>query len=110
MKAPILIIKRLPALGMAIFPFILLQSEDFKKDPIILNHEKIHLKQQLELFIFGFYLLYFINYLANWIKYKNRDKAYRSIVFECEAYDFEKDLNYLKNRKPYAWFRFINQK
>ncbi|RBQ05914.1 hypothetical protein DRW42_15410 [Pedobacter miscanthi] len=88
---------------MAIFPFILLKSKSFKKDPEIINHEKIHLRQQLELLVFPFYFLYFFNYLINLFKYKNHDRAYRNIIFEREAYDHETDLNYLKNGHWYGW-------
>ncbi|UKT63422.1 hypothetical protein [Pedobacter mucosus] len=103
---PILIIKNLPALGMAIFPFILLKSEKYKDDIEIINHEKIHLRQQLELLIFPFYFLYLLNYLLNYIKYKKHDEAYRNIVFEKEAYDNENNINYLKSR---SWFGWINK-
>ncbi len=107
MKAPILIVKKLPAAGMAIFPFILLKSSGLKNDPTIINHEKIHLRQQLELLIFPFYLLYLINYLVNLIKYQNHDLAYRNIVFEQEAYAHEGDLKYLKKGNWYGWLKKI---
>ncbi|WP_412466695.1 hypothetical protein [Pedobacter sp. KLB.chiD] len=103
MSAPILIVKKLPAAGMAIFPFILLKSARLKNDQEIINHEKIHLRQQLELLIFPFYILYLINYLINIIRYKEHDLAYRNIVFEKEAYQHETDLNYLKNGNWYGW-------
>jgi hypothetical protein len=105
LKAPILIIKNLPAAGMAIFPFILLKNERLKHDKEIINHEKIHLRQQLELLILPFYILYLINYLINLIKYKNHDLAYRKIIFEQEAYANEQNLNYLKNGSLYGWIR-----
>jgi len=104
-KAPILIVKRLPAAGMAIFPFILLKSARLKNDPEIINHEKIHLRQQLELLILPFYVLYLFNYLINVFRYRNHDLAYRNIIFEKEAYDSESDLNYLKNGAWYGWIK-----
>ncbi|WP_293313734.1 hypothetical protein [Pedobacter sp. UBA5917] len=107
MRAPIIIVKKLPAAGMAIFPFILLKSERFKKDAEMINHEKIHLRQQLELLVFPFYILYFFNYLINLFKYKNHDRAYRNIIFEREAYDHETNLDYLKNGHWYGWIRKI---
>lgn len=107
MKAPILIVKKLPAAGMAIFPFILLKSPLFKNDPVIINHEKIHLRQQLELLIFPFYLLYLTNYLVNLIKCRNHDTAYRNIIFEKEAYAHENDLKYLNKGNWYGWFKKI---
>ncbi|RLJ73612.1 hypothetical protein [Pedobacter alluvionis] len=105
MKAPILIVKKLPAAGMAIFPFILLKSAKLKNDPEMINHEKIHLRQQLELLLFPFYILYLLNYLINLFRYKNHDLAYRNIVFEKEAYDYETDLYYLKNGNWYGWIK-----
>ncbi|MFD2584991.1 hypothetical protein ACFSR6_21015 [Pedobacter vanadiisoli] len=103
MRTPIIIIKKLPAAGMAIFPFILLKSERFKNDMEMINHEKIHLRQQLELLVFPFYIFYFFNYLINLFRYQNHDRAYRNIIFEKEAYDHETDLNYLKNGHWYGW-------
>ncbi|WP_200926416.1 hypothetical protein [Pedobacter sp. Leaf41] len=106
MKAPILIVKHLPAAGMAIFPFILLKSEKLKSDMEIINHEKIHLRQQLELLILPFYILYLINYLFNLIIYKKHDLAYRKIIFEQEAYRHDADLKYLKNNSWYGWIKW----
>ncbi|MCZ4243262.1 hypothetical protein [Pedobacter punctiformis] len=105
MKAPILIIKKLPAAGMAIFPFILVKSAYLKKDQEIINHEKIHLRQQLELLILPFYTFYLFNYLINLIKYQNHDLAYRNIIFEREAYKHETDLDYLKKGNWFGWLR-----
>ncbi|MFC4143439.1 hypothetical protein [Pedobacter mendelii] len=105
MKAPILIIKNLPAAGMAIFPFILLKKETYRKDEQIINHEKIHLRQQLELLVLPFYILYLFNYFINLIRFRKHDLAYRKIIFEQEAYDNENDLNYLKNGKWFGWMK-----
>lgn len=107
MKTPIIIFKRLPASGMTIFPFILLKHPNSRKDKGLINHEQIHIRQQLELLILPFYLLYLINYAINLIKYKNHHSAYLNIVFEQEAFAFEKDLAYLKRRKLFAWTHFI---
>lgn len=107
MKAPILIFKRLPAAGMAIFPFILLRNESYKTDQEIINHEKIHLRQQLELLILPFYILYLLNYLINLIRYKNHDLAYRKIIFEQEAYAHETNLAYLKQGNWFSWIKLI---
>ncbi|WP_316830434.1 hypothetical protein [Pedobacter aquatilis] len=105
MKAPILIVKKLPAEGMAIFPFIMLKKNSYKTDREIINHEKIHLRQQLELLIFPFYILYLVNYLINRLRYKSHDLAYRNILFEQEAYAHENNLNYLKTGNWFGWLR-----
>ena len=36
-------------------------------------------------------------------------KAYRNISFEKEAYNNEKDLNYIKNRKIFAQWRKVGK-
>ena len=107
MRPPTLIIKKLPAAGMAIFPFILLKKEHYKNDQVIINHEKIHLRQQLELLIFPFYIFYLINYLFNLCRYRKHDLAYRKIIFEQEAYANEKDLEYLKNGNWFGWLTML---
>lgn len=92
---------------MAVFPFILLKNAGLKKDEEIINHEKIHLRQQFELFVFPFYVFYFLNYLINLLRYKKHDLAYRKIIFEQEAYDHESNLQYLKSGSWYGWIRKI---
>ncbi|MCX2573691.1 hypothetical protein OQ268_04010 [Pedobacter sandarakinus] len=92
---------------MAIFPFILLKGEILKKDLVIINHEKIHLRQQLELLILPFYILYLGNYLYNLIRFKKHHSAYLNIVFEREAYHHEGNLRYLKQGNWFGWYKFI---
>lgn len=103
-----IILPKLSANAMAIFPFILLQKNAQKQDKVLINHEKIHLQQQLELLIFPFYFLYLLSYLINLVKYKNHYQAYLNIVFEKEAYHFEKQLDYLTKRKLYNWINFYS--
>lgn len=107
MKLLILHVPFLPATGMALFPFILLKDARLKKDKQIINHEKIHLRQQLELLIVPFYMLYLLNYLVNLIVYQNHHRAYLNIVFEREAYKTDADMDYLKKRKLWAWGHFF---
>ncbi len=92
--------------GITLFPFIFLYSEDLKKNKVLVNHEKIHKRQQLEL-LFGlvFYLIYGIDYLIKYIKYQDKYLAYRNIIFEREAYANQYDLEYLKKRKWFAYWR-----
>lgn len=75
---------------MAIWPFIFIRERKFANDEVIMNHERIHHRQQLRWFIIPFYLIYVFSYLFNLIKYKNHDKAYRNIPFEKEAYEKER--------------------
>lgn len=107
MRFLILHIARLPAAGMALFPFILVKRPEFKEDKVLINHEKIHLAQQLELLLIFFYIIYLVHYLINRAKYRNHRTAYRNIVFEREAFRMDSDLLYLKRRKLFAWRYFF---
>lgn len=93
--------------GMALFPFILAKEKRLMSDHVFINHEKIHLRQQLELLLFFFYLLYFLHYLINLIRYRKHFVAYKNIVFEREAYLMERDLSYLSRRKLWSWIKFL---
>ena len=90
--------------GITIFPFVFVNHEKLKKDKVFINHERIHLRQQLELLIIFFFLWYGIEFLFHFLKTKNKKAAYKMISFEREAYENEKDLDYLKKR---SWFGFL---
>ena len=70
----------------------------------LLNHERIHTRQILELFVVGFYLWYLVEWL---IRLSQEGNAYRKISLEREAYIHEGDLQYLQHRKPYAWWSYL---
>lgn len=74
-------------------------------DKLLINHELIHWKQQIEMLILPFYLWYIIEWFIR-IFINGRD-AYVSLSFEREAYSNEKNLDYLKNRKSYAWIKYL---
>lgn len=93
--------------GLAIFPFIFLQNSGLKNNRIIINHEKIHIRQQLEMLMLPFFLWYTIEYAVRWIRYGDSHRAYRNISFEREAYAMEGNLEYLKNRKFYSFLRYL---
>ena len=90
---------------MALFPFILVKTAKCKSDKFLLNHEKIHLRQQLELLIVPFYLLYLTNYLFNRLKYDDHHTAYRNIIFEKEAFNNERNLGYLAKGNWFGWLK-----
>lgn len=93
--------------GVAIFPLVLLKYAVDKENNVLLNHERIHLRQQIELLIFPFFVWYFLEYLIRIIQYKNFDLAYRNISFEREAYANEKQLDYLKQRSVWRFLKFL---
>ncbi len=107
MKFPVVHLGFLPAAGMAIFPFVLIKYPELKHNRQIINHELIHLRQQLELLILPFFLLYLINYLINLIKYRNHYQAYKNIAFEREAYTHDSNYAYLGNRRFSAWIAYL---
>lgn len=91
--------------GISIYPFILLKNSDLKNDEVFLNHEKIHLRQQIQLAIVLFFVWYALEYFYLLIKKQNKRNAYRNISFEKEAYDNEDNLDYLKKKQ---WWNFLN--
>lgn len=99
----ILVTRLVPYSAMAVWPFILVKKKEMRHDAMLINHERIHHRQQLEMGIVLFYLVYLVNYLFNLIKYRNHYKAYREIIFEREAYAMEIDGQYLKRRKFWAF-------
>lgn len=92
--------------GITIFPFIFLRESSFKENKILINHEKIHIRQQLELLIIFFYLWYVVEYYYWYFKLKDKHLAYRNISFEREAYAMEEDLNYLETRKIWSFWKY----
>lgn len=95
------------ASAIALYPFILIRKLDFKENKTLINHEKIHLKQQLELLLVFFYLWYFIEYLVRLAFYRNHYKAYKNISFEKEAYCNEQDFNYTKNKTFWSFIKYL---
>jgi hypothetical protein len=96
-------------IGITIFPFMFLKYKALKGNIVLINHEKIHLKQQLELLIIPFFIFYSFEFLIRLIQYKNWKLAYMNISFEREAYKNQKDLNYLKSRPLWNFINFIRK-
>ncbi len=93
--------------GITIFPFIFLVRTALKYDVVLINHEKIHLRQQLELLILPFYVWYVVEFIIRYLRCRNWSVAYQSISFEKEAYHNEKDLDYLKSRSFWNFLKYI---
>lgn len=88
---------RMKIRAITLFPFIVI-PETTSPNSVLINHEKIHLRQQLELLIIPFYIWYLIEYFT---------KGYLNISFEREAYLNEKNQDYLKTRKPYRFRMYL---
>lgn len=119
----------------AIFLFgILFVKGDAKINEVTMNHESVHSKQYVEtgissllllfplvfnglwwlwllISVFAFYILYVTEWLIKCPMYKfDMNKAYKNISFEREAYGNEKNLNYVKERKLFAWVKHLRVK
>lgn len=94
--------------GMALFPFVLVRQPN--PDPVLLNHERIHLRQQAELGIIPFYVWYGIEYLIRLAQYKDHYTAYRNICFEREAFANDQNLAYLKSRSFWKFWRYVRKR
>lgn len=103
-------------LGITLFPFILINKWLYDNNinkmsiDVILNHERIHIRQQLEMLVIPFYIWYGIEYLFRYCQYRNWHKAYINICFEREAYKHEREFNYLKSRKYFQWIKYLKFK
>lgn len=76
-------------------------------DEYVINHERIHTAQQRELLFVPFYILYVIEWLVRLVQFRNRHDAYMNISFEREAYANGDNLDYLPNRKLFAWRHYL---
>lgn len=92
--------------AMNLFGLVLARKENEPLSEQTLQHEAIHAAQMKELLYVFFYLWYIAEWLIKLFKYGK--EAYRNISFEREAYAYDRDKDYLKQRKHYSWYYFIN--
>ncbi len=102
-----IIYSRLHVHGITLYPFIVIKTIQLKDDPVFLQHEHIHLRQQAEMLVLPFYIVYLLNYLINRFRFSSHTDAYRNICFEKEAYQHQNDPGYLKKRNGYSWIRYL---
>lgn len=95
--------------GLTAFPFVFVKYRSDKENKVFINHEKIHLRQQLELLVLPFFVLYILEYFVRLIQYRNRNLAYRNISFEREAYDNELNAYYLEKRRFFSFIKYLNK-
>jgi hypothetical protein len=84
-----------------IFGIVFAKNKMSNKD---LNHEAIHTAQMKETLFILFYILYLVEWM---VKLCFKGNAYQNLSFEKEAYKFQDNLNYLENRKPYSWVKYL---
>lgn len=137
MKSFLLFITGGGVAAITLFPFgIYFKKQAYLDSPRTQNHEKIHWKQQIEMFVAGLiiaalaagilmlcnifawwmltlllfpFLFFYLWYAIEWfVKVILPPKgAYYDLSHEREAYEFDDDLNYLKRRKLFAWLKYI---
>ena len=93
--------------GIVLWPFIFVKRRELKGNTTFMNHECIHLRQQLELLVLPFFIWYLLEYLFRLLKYRSSYKAYNMISFEREAYKHEKDMGYLRRRRLWAFWKYV---
>ena len=93
--------------GLTTFPFVFVRYRAYKENIVFINHEKIHVRQQLELLVLPFFIWYVLEDTVLLVQYKNKDLAYRNISFEREAYRNESDMGYLKNRSVLRFIKYL---
>lgn len=93
--------------GLSLWPFIFLKNNDLKEDTVLINHERIHLRQQQELLIVFFYIFYLMEWVVRTMLYFDTYKAYQNLSFEKEAYSNEKNLDYLNQRRPFSFIKYF---
>ena len=95
--------------GLSLWPFIILKEDSLMADEVLINHERIHLKQQRELLILPFYLWYISEWLLRTVLYLDSYRAYQNISFEREAYANEKDMEYLVKRRTFGFLKYLTR-
>lgn len=96
--------------GITLWPFVVLRDNlketGARQFAVLVNHERIHIKQQLETLVLFFYVLYLFFYIKGRIQGLSHQQAYMAIPFEKESYMHEKDITYLKHRKLFGWYKY----
>ncbi len=125
------------AAGITLAPFGIYIKEKYLTWTKIINHEKIHWQQQMEMIVAGAiiaaitvgillllgisswwlltslafpFLFFYLWYLIEWLfKFilPPYDSAYSALSHEREANAFENDYEYLNNRKHFAWLKYL---
>lgn len=99
--------KRFKAINLFGVLFVRKEAKMNERD---LNHENIHTEQWKELLWIGFLLWYVGEWIIRLFAFKGAHHAYKNISFEREANRHEAEPDYIKNRKRFAFTRYIREK
>jgi len=91
--------------AITLFPFVFYNGE--RLDEREVRHETVHLWQQAALLLVGFYLLYLLFWIWFLLRYRDFDKAYRSIPFERSAYLLEADKGVRPLVQAFHWMKCL---
>ena len=98
------------ARAVTVFPFIFVRSKT-NLIPWLINHERIHLRQQMELLIIVSVIIYILEFLwAFLILQLSWKDAYLWTSAEQEAYLNQNNPDYLKQRNLFKQFYYIKNK
>lgn len=93
--------------AITLWPFVVVRNEQLRRNQRLLNHERIHFRQQFEMLVLPFYVWYVVEFLIRWLHYKQRHLAYRAISFEKEAYLNEGNLDYINKRSFFGFVSYL---
>ena len=120
--------------AITLWPFVFARKKFNPLDDVTLDHEGIHLRQQVEVLVvaaavllilcitciswwwmciapFAYYILYCMEYIIRLCAYGRGHEAYKNISFEQEAFLNERNFNYLsEERKAFAWVKYLTRK
>ena len=97
--------------AFTIFPFIFVRDQEILNNKEYMNHERIHLWQYMETLVIGLIIIALCEYLyaKMFLKMKALD-AYYFMSHEQEAHQNDTNMEYLKQRKIFSLFYYINPK
>lgn len=98
------------AKAAALFPVIIIRNQQVLT-PIVLNHERIHHRQQLETLYIGLWLISALEsaYSRIWLKLPAQERYFYQ-ASEQEAHQHQTDLDYLHKRRAFSVYHYIFHK
>lgn len=96
--------------AITFWPLLFIRNDELDNyNETVERHEAIHGEQQKEMLIVPFLLWYCIEWMIKLCYYRNTNTAYKNISFEREAYDHQREIDYMDNRKHFAWLKEIKK-
>lgn len=78
--------------GMVLWPFVLYADQE--PDPVVRNHERIHVEQLAATGVIRFYWSYLKEYFRGRLQGLSHHESYLHISYEREAYEHQHDFLY----------------